>query len=292
MSEFMSDLARPRVNSGAYSQPFSGVGVEFDPLGAPPDRCGITLHEAGYLGDCSDWNFPAVFSPFWRLYHNDRRGHCVLFDEVATELIPGRLVLIPPFRFFHCLGKNPVPALWLAFGFNRRLDPGTPMPVVLPARETELCLIRDLARLIEAGGGIPGEAILHHSFALLQITLCRPELVWRKPAPAELERARSRIEREYASPLTVPELAATAGMGITGFARAFHREFGTTPARYVTGVRVREAARLLLETDLSIDQVADRTGFPNRAYFSRVFHKVTREWPAGFRRRKNPRLPT
>lgn len=283
----MSDSARPRINAGAYSQPFSGVGVEFDPLGAPPDRCGITLHEAGYSPTSADWNFPAVFSPFWRLYHNGKRGHCVLFGEAATELLPDRLVLIPPFRVFHCLGKNPVPAVWLAFSFHRRLDPAHPMPVLLPTRDVDLCLIRDLSRLIEQEMGVtPTTAILHHALALLQITLSRPELHWRKPAPPELERARNRIERDFAGPLGVPDLAATAGMSLTGFSRAFLREFGTTPARHVTGVRIRESARLLLETDLTIDLVAERTGFPNRAYFSRVFHKVTGEWPAGFRKRR------
>jgi transcriptional regulator GlxA family with amidase domain len=75
-------------------------------------------------------------------------------------------------------------------------------------------------------------------------------------------------------------------MGLTGFSRAFQREFGTTPARYLTGVRVREAARLLLESALTIDEIAERAGFPNRAYFSRVFRKITREWPGGFRRRR------
>lgn len=34
--------------------------------------------------------------------------------------------------------------------------------------------------------------------------------------------------------------------------------------------RVREAARLLAQTGATIEAVAARTGFPNRAYFSRV----------------------
>jgi AraC family transcriptional regulator of arabinose operon len=40
----------------------------------------------------------------------------------------------------------------------------------------------------------------------------------------------------------------------------------------------------LLQTDDSIDEIAASTGFPNRAYFSRIFKKITDEGPAGFRR--------
>jgi YesN/AraC family two-component response regulator len=50
-------------------------------------------------------------------------------------------------------------------------------------------------------------------------------------------------------------------------------------------MRVREAARLLLQTNQTIDAIAEQTGFPNRAYFSRIFKKVTDEAPAGFRRK-------
>ena len=85
---FVSYSIRGRVNVGAYDQPFSGVGIEFDPLGVTPGRTGITLHESGFLPANDAWNFPAVFSPFWRLYYNARRGHSVLFGNRRVELTP------------------------------------------------------------------------------------------------------------------------------------------------------------------------------------------------------------
>lgn len=284
---FVSYSTRGHTNRGAYDLPFSGVGVEFDPLGAPPDRTGITLHESGYLPDNADWNFPSVFSPFWRLIHNRRPGHCMLFGDEMTELTRDRLVLIPPHQHFHCLGQNPVPTCWLAFSLTRRLDAAHQPVVVLRPHATEKCLIRALCRLIEANETwAPTAPILHHSLALLYVVLCRPELRWRAPASPVLERARLQIEQHFATAPSNPELAAAAGMSLTGFTRAFRCEFGTTPVRYMTGVRVREAAHLLLQTDATIEAIAERTGFPNRAYFSRVFQKVTGESPAGFRRKR------
>lgn len=283
--KFVSDPSKCRINAGAYDRPFSGVGIEFDPLGAQPGRTGITLHESGHLPDNAGWNFPSVFSPFWRLYYNEQRGHCVYFGDWIVELTPQHIVLIPPHILFHCVGTNPVSTLWLAFSFPRKLHPQVEVPARLAPRDTELCLIRDLNGLIDAAERRePTDALHRHSLALLQVVLARPELQWQPPLPENLDRVRNYIEGNVGTVLANPALARLAGLSEAGFNRAFKRHFGTTPARYVTETRVREAARLLLQTGESIDSIAEQTGFPNRAYLSRVFKSVTGEGPAGFRR--------
>jgi AraC family transcriptional regulator, arabinose operon regulatory protein len=284
MVKVVSYSVRGRTNVGAYDRPYSGVGIEYDPLGVKPGRTGITLHESGFLPANLDWNFPSVFSPFWRLYYNAKRGHCVLFGDRVVELTPKHILLIPPHCLFHCLGANPVPTFWLAFSFTRKLHADVEVPVLVPPRDTELCLIRDLKQLI-AGDETwePTDAIYRNSHALLQVVLARRELRWQPPLPENLERVRRHIEDRLGSVLTNPALANLAGMSVAGFDRVFKRNFGTTPAQYIIEMRVREAARLLLQTAQTIDEIADETGFPNRAYFSRIFKKVTDESPAAFR---------
>ena len=283
---FVSDSIHRRINFGAYDRPFSGVGVEYDPLGVQPGRTGITLHEAGYLPANDCWNFPAVFSPFWRFYYNSARGHSMIFGERTVKLTPAHVAIIPPHSLFHCLGSNPVPTFWLAFSFTRKPAHEQNIPILLPPRDTELCLIRDLRELILADSSWePTDAIYRNSLALLQVVLSRPELGWQPPVPEHLERVRQQIESSLTLKLAAPMLARRAGLSIAGFNRGFRRHFGTTPATYVTQMRVREAARLLLETDKTIEMIAEETGFPNRAYFSRVFKRMTEEAPAGFRRK-------
>lgn len=282
----MSDQIICGVNRGAYDQPFSGVGIEFDPLGIKPDRSGVTLHETGYVGNNCRWNFPGVFSPFWRLNYNSSRGHCVLFGERMVEIVPGLILLIPPHCLIHCLGENPVPSFWMTFSFTRRLHPDILPPALLRARDTELCLIRDLRdRILSKPDRGADDAIYRNSIALLQVTLSRPELRWQPPIPENLGRAVDRIDSGLDTKFSVREMAKVAGMSPAGFNRGFRRHFGTSPARFVTERRIREAARLLLQSDLTIEAIAETTGFPNRAYFSRVFLQVAGEAPAGFRRR-------
>ena len=281
----MSDPLNGRVNRGSYEQPFSGVGIEFDPLGIKPDRSEVSLHETGYLEANSRWNFPGVFSPFWRFYQNASRGHCVLFGERMVELLPGAIMLIPPHCLFHCLGGNSVPSFWMSFSFSRRLHESIAPPVLLKARDTEMCLIRDLKNVILPNSSLrTDEVVRRNSLALLHVVLSRPELRWQPPVPDNLTRVIDFVESRIGEQFSTPDLARLAGSSLSGFNRLFKLQLGTSPARYVSEMRVREAARLLLQTTDTIDEIAEATGFPNRAYFTRVFKRITGQAPAGFRR--------
>jgi transcriptional regulator GlxA family with amidase domain len=61
-------------------------------------------------------------------------------------------------------------------------------------------------------------------------------------------------------PLTVADLARHAGLAPRTFARHFLAETGMTPLRWLTAQRVLEARNLLEATDITIDEVARRSG--------------------------------
>ena len=75
------------------------------------------------------------------------------------------------------------------------------------------------------------------------------------------------------------------GLCVEALARSFKKYQGEPIGRFITNIRVREAAHLLIHTDRTIDDIAEATGFPNRAYLSRVFKKITGESPGEFRHR-------
>lgn len=85
--------------------------------------------------------------------------------------------------------------------------------------------------------------------------------------------------------LDVPELARRAGMSQRNFARAFQRETGETPARYVERARVDAARRLLTASDLAIESVSMRAGFGSQERMRRAFHRHLRIAPGDFRAR-------
>ena len=82
----------------------------------------------------------------------------------------------------------------------------------------------------------------------------------------------------------VADLARRARMSDRTFARRFLAETGTTPHRWLTLQRVLLAQRLLEDTDLGVDEVAQRCGFGAGALLRHHFRKVVGVAPADYRR--------
>ncbi len=262
--------------------------MEFYPLGVLPDQSGVLLHETGFLKNNSDWFFPNTLSPFWRLYYNFEPGHKVIFPDAEYELTPNHILLIPDHQLFHSHGKAPVPHYWMSFQVPHRLDPGQSIPLLLRPQALELALIRQLSGLFTGIGVGERERILHGSLALVHLVLMRPEIRWQEGLPPDgLRRAIQKMENEHAKPIKMIDLARAAGFCLRGFTQAFKQHQGVTPGRFLIQVRVREAASLLANSSVGIEDIAEKAGFPNRHYFSRVFKRLTGDSPAQFRLKHN-----
>jgi len=86
-------------------------------------------------------------------------------------------------------------------------------------------------------------------------------------------------------PHTVARLANRANMSSRTFARRFVEETGTTPMQWVTDQRVLYARRMLEETDLDVDRIAERAGFGNATLLRHHFRRIVGVTPTDYRRR-------
>ncbi|WP_345937982.1 MULTISPECIES: GlxA family transcriptional regulator [Tistrella] len=95
-----------------------------------------------------------------------------------------------------------------------------------------------------------------------------------KPATAaedDFLALRIQATADPAADLTVPALAARAGMGVRAFARAFRSATGETPARWVEAMRIDAACRALESGAGSIKSVAVTAGFGDDERMRRAF---------------------
>jgi AraC-like DNA-binding protein len=281
-----ANASTKKNNAGAYESPVSGVGIVHDPDWSNPPPRGAVIHECGFLEANKHWNFTRVFSPFWRLYFNLENGHRVVFGNGVVELKRNRIVLIPPHRQFHCRSTRPVPSLWVHFSISRKLSEKAGDALVFTPGPAELALAGDLIEAIsESKLREPTDRNFRLAMALVLAVLSRRGIAWSPDFPAHLLKAVRHLEENLANSLSIGSLARAAGIGEPRLRADFKKILGTTPGKYLSEIRVREAAAMLFHTDKSLDEIAEATGLGTRFYLSRVFKKTTGESPASYRRK-------
>jgi AraC-like DNA-binding protein len=99
---------------------------------------------------------------------------------------------------------------------------------------------------------------------------------------ARIDRAKELMRSEFAEPLSLSRLAREVGMSLYPFARIFSELEGETPHRFLVGVRLREAARLLREGG-QVTEVCFAVGFGSLSHFSTTFRSEFGQSPSAFR---------
>lgn len=104
---------------------------------------------------------------------------------------------------------------------------------------------------------------------------------------ALIKRTVAYLHQNYWKPLSRTDLAEYIGMSEDYLSRAFSQELGISLWDYLNRYRILRAKELLIQTDNSISQIARRVGYPDPAYFSRVFRKLTGLSPRSYRENPN-----
>lgn len=104
----------------------------------------------------------------------------------------------------------------------------------------------------------------------------------RRPSPA-VAKVQNYIAAHYGEDLSIDDLAAQAALSRYHFSRIFRQEVGTSPHAYLLEVRLRNAKRMLLETDFSIEEISRACAFCSASNFIRTFRQSNGLTPAKFR---------
>jgi AraC-like DNA-binding protein len=103
-----------------------------------------------------------------------------------------------------------------------------------------------------------------------------------EPLLVHLRRARDLADRDYASPLDLTALAASAGVSKYHFLRCFASTYGKTPAVYLTERRIERAQDLLRATNLTVTEVCMLVGYSSLGSFSAKFRQLVGVSPSQY----------
>lgn len=84
--------------------------------------------------------------------------------------------------------------------------------------------------------------------------------------------------------ITVEDLAAKVSMSSRNFARVFVREMGITPAKYIDKLRIETSCRYLVDTNLSLKEIASLCGLGSPDNMRKIFLKYIKISPAEYRK--------
>ena len=99
------------------------------------------------------------------------------------------------------------------------------------------------------------------------------------------------IQENYASPITLDDIAAAGNVSRTFCNNLFHKYTDQTPIENLTRFRVSQVATLLNTTGLSMSEIAYNTGFSSASYMGEAFKKYYGESPRSFKSNSDHTTP-
>jgi len=251
-------------------------------LTAPPNLPQLRLIVAGYGWIDETWQFPGLISAHYRVYLSDRQGAELVIGSKRYPLTAGRVHLVPAWIAIDYICHKPVQQYYLHFevvGLSAdAARQWMPEPISFPAMEWAMdCWLGD-----EPQRAMRLRALLWWAMAET-VEVLGPPIAHDVTESSRITPALKLIESQLHRSLTVDELAAQCSLSAGQFSRRFRALVGVPPGQFLLERRVTRAAELLADSDLSIDEIADRCGFADRFHLTKVFSQRMRVPPAAYR---------
>ena len=160
-------------------------------------------------------------------------------------------------------------AVWTSAGVTAGIDLALAMVEQDLGRETALAIARDLVVFVKRPGG---QAQFSTTLAL-------------QHGQERFEALHGWMRDNLEGDLSVPALAAQAGMSERSFQRRYRQTTGASPARAVEQLRVEQARLLLADTVLPLKKIVIQCGFGSEETMRRSFARLLSTTPQAYRDR-------
>jgi AraC family transcriptional activator of pobA len=96
------------------------------------------------------------------------------------------------------------------------------------------------------------------------------------------------VEERYGEPVSLKDVARAVSLSPGHLTTVVRRKTGRTVLQWISERRLAQARRLLVETDLAVEEVGHRVGYRDPTYFVRSFRRAHGTTPLGWRRAGRP----
>lgn len=259
-----------------------------------------TLYNQHYNGD---YNFLGEMHDFWECLYVVEGSVCVSADERIHNLSTGDIIFHKPMELhkFYVTDKNGADLLVFSFNMvgtlceimqNRvaHLDhyQHSIIERVLECVQQNLLGIaeQDTNKFLNLFSKIKDDQPSIKEFALLIeqliLSLSQSDNNLKSPKTAEsllFKKAVSFMRDELKSSLTVSELAFHLNISTSGLKRLFSKYAGMSVHKYFLSLKMKSATALL-QSGMTVSEVADELGFSSQGYFSAVYKRETGKNPS------------
>lgn len=247
--------------------------------------------------------FPSHFHDYYLFGLVERGQRALICGGRAWAIGPGDVLLFDPGESHRCIQTDGGTLDYRGFCLSRESALGLTEQVtgrrVLPRFAPKVVhgqpdlaqLLRELHQLFtHHGAPLDKRELLLLTFSAL-LARCRCPLPVPRSRRQEIDRVCRFLEHHYDSPVRLDQLAGLAGLSTSALVRAFTKERGITPYRYLEAVRIDHAQRLL-RAGYSLSQTALQTGFTDQSHLGRHFTRITGVTPGVYRDGAVPRRPS
>lgn len=145
--------------------------------------------------------------------------------------------------------------------------------------ETAISLLSDRTddtnEAISLAGGIPISDPQMVDSYIRVMTLCAKYLTLSgntaASKPSVAQQAKGFIRDNIGQKIVIGDICDELKCSKSTLLTSFKKQYGITVNNYITELRLGMAVKLLVESDLSISEIAEETGFSDQSYFSKVF---------------------
>ena len=262
-----------------------------------------------------EWNCTNMAFPYWRIYLNRNNGGILEYKGKQHPMKPDTVYVIPPNTLYHGYlgnkkngfdgihvkgkrmeenddeeqtGRDHLLHIFIHFNLGVPFDYITPDIYSLKLNADQLKKFEELTEKIKSHpAGFPVQQSMLIQSLIMEIMGKIEEISWEDSSTdLRILKIIRYIDQNTTRNPSNHELAGMINLADNSFVRLFKKEMGLPVQRFIKEQKINKACAMLDHTDLTIDEVAARTGFADRYHFSRIFRQIKSIAPGRYRKQR------